>query len=368
MKIPFRKPKQKSRKHPPISLNAIGIEIPGSLVYIGEKQAGKPYLCSMQYCEDEYHESIKVYRLADLPQRKSEKTWVNWLNLEGLANTELVAEVGKKYNLHNLLLEDVLNTYHRPKIEDFEAATLVIAKMLTYNKEEKVVESEQISFALTADTLITFQQWDGDVFEQLRERIRHKQGKIRLKGTAYLLFALLDAIVTNYYNILEQIESELEELENDILEHPKENALNEVHHYKRQLATIRKAAFPTKEVINSILKGTGKMIKEENELYFRDLYDNISQVVEQLDHLKEMANSLQDLCFSNLSGKMNNIMKTLTIVSSIFIPLTFIAGVYGMNFDFLPELHWKYGYLMFWVLALAIAGLLAYIFKRLDWW
>lgn len=344
-------------------------DMPGKLVYIGEVRTKQPFFNLIEYNCDEFHESGTLYDNYELHLKKLTQPYVTWIDLEGLSNTKLTESLGKRYELHNLLLEDVLNTHHRPKIEDYEKALLVIAKMLTYNAQEKLVEVEQVSFVVTsADALITFQEWEGDVFEPVRKRIREKTGKIRIKGTGYLLFSLLDAIVDNYYTILEQIEEELEELEEKILTNPSENAIYEVHHYKKQLSVLRKAIFPMREIINMILKGVGNIIKDENELYFRDLYDNVIQAGELFETNKDIVNGLQELCFSNISNKMNNIMKTLTVVSSVFIPLTFVAGVYGMNFDFMPELHWHYGYLFFWGLISLIFGGLAVLFKRLEWW
>lgn len=343
-------------------------EMPGKLSYIGEVRTDPPFFNIIQYNDKELFESGTLYHNYEKHLKRYEEPHVTWLDLEGLSNTELTESIGKRYCLHNLLLEDILNTLHRPKLEQFDEATLVIAKMLTYSKEDRLVQVEQVSFVITTEALITFQEWEGDVFEPVRDRIRKHVGKIRVKGNGYLLFSLLDAIVDNYYTILEQIEDELETLELKILDNPSENVIYEVHHYKRQLSVLRKAIFPMREIVNSILKGTGNILNEENEWYFRDLYDNIIQSSEMYETNKDIVNGLQELGFSNISNKMNNIMKTLTVVSSVFIPLTFVAGVYGMNFDFMPELHWKYGYAFFWGVTSIIFIGLAVLFKRLKWW
>lgn len=342
-------------------------EIPGALHFIGEEKAGSPFIRNITYNTTELTESPKIFgNYASLLEKLTFEK-VNWLDVEGLNDIKLMENIGKKFLLHNLLLEDVLNTTHRPKIEEFENATLVIVKMLSYNKIECSIVSEHISLVLAHNTLISFQEIEGDVFEPIRERIRHSSGKIRIKDANYLLFTLLDAIVDNYFSIIEYIGEELEKLEDSILNNPSDEVIKKIHYYNRQIIVLRKAVWPLREVINGILKGVGKVINESNELYFRDLYDNTIQVIETIEMYKDTISGLRDLAFSNISNKMNDIMKTLTVMSSIFTPLTFIAGLYGMNFDNMPELHSRYGYFAVLGVMMSILIILLYIFRRSKW-
>lgn len=341
--------------------------IPGSLHFIGEKKIDAPFFKTIVYDKDSLVESSKIASNygKSLAELSFEKT--NWLDIEGLSDTKMIEEIGAKFLLHNLLLEDVLNTMHRPKIEEFEQGTLVIVKMLTYNSAECSIVSEHVSLVLAHNTLISFQEIEGDVFEPIRERIRHSSGKIRIKDANYLLFALLDAIVDNYFSIIEKIGEELEKLEESILENPSDEAVRRIHYFNRQMIVLRKAVWPLREVINGILKGVGDIVNEQNELYFRDLYDNTIQVIETVEMYRDTISGLRDLAFSNISNKMNDIMKTLTVMSSIFTPLTFIAGLYGMNFDNMPELHSKYGYFIVLAVMISILVMLLYIFRRSKW-
>lgn len=342
-------------------------EVPGALHFIGEQKTDAPFIRNMTYSVEHLFESPKIFTNYSSILEKLTFENVNWLDIEGLNDIKLMENIGKKFLLHNLLLEDVLNTTHRPKIEEFENATLVIVKMLSYNKIECSIVSEHISFVLAHNTLISFQEIEGDVFEPIRERIRRSSGKIRIKDANYLLFTLLDAIVDNYFTIIEHIGEELEKLEDRILENPSDEVIKQIHYYNRQMIVLRKAVWPLREVINGILKGVGKIVNENNELYFRDLYDNTIQVIETIEMYKDTISGLRDLAFSNISNKMNDIMKTLTVMSSIFTPLTFIAGLYGMNFDNMPELHSRYGYFAVLGVMLSILIILLYIFRRSKW-
>lgn len=342
-------------------------EVPGTLHYIGEEKTGEPFLRTFIYDKDTLMESKKIYLDYHhiLSQLKDEK--VNWIDLEGISNIKIIEDIGKKFNLHNLLLEDILNTTHRPKIEEFDHATLVIVKMLSYDEKECNIISEHVSIVVTNNTLISFQEIDGDVFEPIRERIRHSSGKIRLKDSNYLLFALLDAIVDTYFSIIENIGAELEKLEDSIIENPSQEVIQRIHYFNRQMIVLRKAVWPLREVINGILKGVGKILNEHNEIYYRDLYDNTIQVIETTEMYRDTISGLRDLAFSNISNKMNDIMKTLTVMSSIFTPLTFIVGLYGMNFDNMPELHAKYGYFIVLGIMGVILLILLYLFRRSKW-
>lgn len=343
-------------------------EAPGTLRYVGEKEPGFQIVDIVQYNEKEIYES------GELKDGKWERhvdrirgDVTTWVNVDGLSGIPLIEAIGKKYQLHALLLEDILNMHHRPKFEAFEKAGVLIAKMMRYDDEHSCIVSEQISFVITENTLITFQEIEGDVFDPVRERLRNSVGKIRQKKANYLFYTLMDAIVDNYFLILDKIGQELDTLEVSVIENPTEATLQQIHHFKRQITILKKAVIPLRENINSILRGNGELIDSTTELYFKDLYDNIIHVTEILEMQRDLSNGLQELYFSHISIKMNNVMKTLTIISTIFIPLTFLVGVYGMNFDIMPELHWRYGYYLVWGMMGVLCVFMLILFRFYKW-
>lgn len=342
-------------------------EAPGTLRYIGEKSTGFQRVDIIQYNENQCYESGAI-KDSWIPHiQKISQPCTTWINIDGLTPIELIEKVGKHYQLHALMLEDILNTHHRPKFDSFEKAALLISKMLRYDDENTCIISEQISCVITDSTLITFQEIEGDVFEPVHQRLRQSVGKIRQKKANYLLFCLLDAIVDNYFLILDKIGEELEALELQVINDPQEKTLQRIYHFKREITIVKKAVIPLRENISAILRGSGNLIDSTTELYFKDLYDNIIHVAEVLEMQRDMANNLQELYFSHLSNKMNNVMKTLTIISTIFIPLTFVVGVYGMNFDIMPELHWKNGYYLVWALMGVLSMVMLIVFRFSRW-
>ncbi len=342
-------------------------DAPGTLRYIGKKEPDFQVIDIIQYNEKEIYDSGEIVKDWESHVNRIKGESTTWINIDGLSGIPLIEEIGKKYSLHSLLLEDVLNMNHRPKYEAFEKAGVLISKMLRYDDENGCIVSEQISFVITDNTLITFQEIEGDVFDPVRERLKQSVGKIRLKKANYLLFSLLDAIIDNYFLILDKIGQELDKLEEEVLDNPSEATLQKIHHFKRQTTILKKAVIPLRENINSILRGNGGLIDSTTELYFKDLFDNIIHVTEILEMQRDLANGLQELYFSHISIKMNNVMKTLTIISTIFIPLTFLVGVYGMNFDIMPELHWKYGYFLVWGMMGVLTALMLILFKFYKW-
>lgn len=337
---------------------------PGTLEYRGRNYVDPPQLHVISYGEGELTEKQPKCD-ESLQQLELNPDLVNWLDLEGLQRTEITANLGKRFNLHPLLLEDVLNIAHRPKLEEFDAAALIILKMLTYNAHNHNIEVEHISIiAIDDKNMITLQEVEGDVFEPVRERIRKSSGKIRKKNANYLIYALIDAIVDNYFLIIEEIAGELETLETEILNQPSEKVITHIHHFKRQMITLRKAVWPLREVVAGILRGEGEMLDDGNEVYMKDLYGNIIQVIESIELQRDTLNGLQDLCFSSISNKMNNSMKTLAVMSTVFMPLSLIAGIYGMNFEYMPELHTKYGYfIVLFVMVILFIVTMTYIRK-----
>lgn len=290
---------------------------------------------------------------------------VNWINLDGLNNLEILEKLQNHFGLHALLVEDVLND-QRPKSEEFDNYLFFTLKML-YRIDDSCIDYEQISFVLGPNFLLSFQEKEGDLFDGFRERIRLDQGKVRKKQSDYLLYRLIDIIVDNYYNVLDRIGDLIEETEDNAYENPSNKTFHEIQSLKKELIFLRKALYPLREALSKIIKGESEFIHEDTLPYFSDVYDHVAHLIDSLDSYKDLNSSLLDIHINAMNTRMNEVMKVLTVISTIFMPLTFIVGVYGMNFKYLPELSWKWGYLGVWVVMLAIViGMLSF-FRRKKW-
>lgn len=338
---------------------------PGALIHVGEKKATEAILSYTSYNESEYIEDT-CSSTAMCPAPDGNKK-VLWLNLDGLHDVDLISDMGKKFNLHHLLLEDVLNTHHRPKMEEFDNYLFFTLKHLEINKKDQNLSSQQISLVLGKDYVLTFRESETNIFQKLRERIKISTGSIRKKGPDYLFYRLLDIIVDNYFGVIEHIDETSEQLEENALMNPTKETLQQIRHYKNMLAEIRKSVLPLREAISSLLNNPGGLIDNTTQHYIRDVYEHIIQIVETVEAQKDTLTTVMELYLTGLSNKTNDVMKVLTIIATIFIPLTFIAGIYGMNFDNMPELHWKYGYFVVWGIMIFIILIMIVFFKRKKW-
>ena len=350
--------------------SAVGLP-PGTLTYIGEEKKTKVKISLIDYSENHLEEKkIKdIHECSDLIEKES----VSWLNIDGVHNVRIVKTMGMYFRLHPLMLEDIVDTEQRPKIDFYEDNIFAVLQMLTYDEVNHKVESEQVSLILGDRFLLSFQEDKaGDVFESIRERLRHKtKGKLRNSGPDYLFYLLFDTIVDHYFLVLESIEEELQSLESTIIleDKPEQDAKDltkAIYEKKRQLALIRKQVLPLREMIVRLIREEDKFFKADN-MYVRDLHDHIIQVLEITDSNLDVCTNLMDLYLSFIGHRTNDVMKILTILSTIFLPLTFIAGVYGMNFDNMPELHSNYGYLFTWLIMIAVAVMTVVYFKRQKW-
>lgn len=293
------------------------------------------------------------------------KDHVNWINVDGLYNQDTIDALQRHFNIHSLLIEDVVSD-QRPKAEEFEEYFFFTMKML-YRIENMKIDYEQISFVLGKDYLITFQEKDGDLFEGFRERIRLDQGRVRKKGADYLMYRLIDIVVDNYYNILDHIGDRVDEMEEVVYENPSNNGFNSIQSLKKELIHLRKALYPLRDALSKVVKGESDFILEENIPFYSDVYDHVVHLIDSLDAYQDLTSNLLDIHMNAMNNRMNEVMKVLTVISTIFIPLTFIVGVYGMNFDFMPELRWKYGYPSIWiVMLLVVMGMLSF-FRYKKW-
>jgi magnesium transporter len=347
-----------------VSSGGVGMA-PGTPTYIGDRVPVEATYSLIQYREDAISivtpDSIEEVILMDDPDM------VNWINVNGIANQKDYKRLCSFLKLDPLTMEDMMNTEHRPKVEDFSHYLLVIAKMLT-KQQYRPVEYEQISFILTENTLVTFQEAPGDCFGPVRERLKTGTGKLRRMGPDYLLYALLDVIVDNYFMVLEDFGTRLEDFEDSSMS-PREarDFMAGLQNVKRELNHMRRVIWPVRDTVNTLLHIESELVDESLAPYMRDLYENTIQVIEALESYRETSSGIQEVFLSSLSNRMNEVMKVLTIISTIFIPLTFIVGVYGMNFDHMPELRATWGYPAVWGLMVAIAAGLMIFFKRKKW-
>jgi magnesium transporter len=347
----------KSKKH-------IG-QVPGALVYTGDKESNSLFIESFDYTPDTCTElELKTVEEAFTYKSTRSKTWINFNGLNKISEIE---KVGKYYNLHPLILEDIVNTSQRPKIDEYNEYLFLVLKMMYYDENEEIV-SEQVSLVLGHNYVLTFQEAEGDVFDSLRDRIRFGKGRIRTESADYLLYTLIDAIVDNYFLIIETMGSKIEDLEDNLFSGLTQGEISqEIQNLKREILKIRRSIYPLREVISRIEKSESELIEDKTKRFFRDIYDHVIQISETIDIYREMIWSLMDMYMTNISNKMNEVMKVLTIIATIFIPLTFIAGIYGMNFENIPELHYEYSYHILWVIMIILfLGMLVY-FKRKKW-
>jgi magnesium transporter len=294
---------------------------------------------------------------------------VSWIDLQGIGNEAILQQVGQVFELHPLVLEDVVNVPQRPKVEEYDEQLLIITRMILLNIQDGIgFTTEQVSFILGEHYILTVQEEPlYDCFPLVRERIMAGKGIIRRMGPDYLLYTLIDAIIDGFFPVLEVYGEQLELLEDEVVANPSRQTLEKIHRMKRELLTIRRAIWPQRDAINSLIRDESALISREVRIYLRDCYDHTVQVLDMVETYREVASSLMDIYVSSVGNKMNEIMKFLTVMSSIFIPLTFIAGVYGMNFKHMPELETRWGYFVCLGLMLTIALSLVMFFRRKGW-
>ena len=296
---------------------------------------------------------------------KQKPDQVNWVNLDGLSDTNIINKIAEHYSLHSLLVEDI-STDQQPKVEEYDDYLFFSLKML-YRIERNIIDYEQISFVLGKNFLISFQEKEGDLFGSLRDRIRLDQGRIRKQKADYLLYRLVDIIVDNYYVVLDSIGQQIEQIEDDIYKDSTGQEFRKIQRLKKELIYLRKALYPLRDAMSKLVKDDSGFIDSANTRFFSDVYSHVAHLIDSLDTYKDLTSGLMDIYINTLNTRMNEVMKVLTIISTIFIPLTFIVGVYGMNFDFMPELHLEWGYGYVWIGMLLMVITLIWYFKYRKW-
>jgi magnesium transporter len=339
---------------------------PGTLMHIGTKRVKESHIRILDYDENAVREKGKALLAECVPFRDTES--VTWIDIEGLQDVGLLEQLGNCYGLHPLILEDILNTDQRPKSDEMESYIYVVLKMLDFDRTSLEIVSEQVSIVFGKNFAISIQEGrEGDLFEPLRERIRSGKGRIRKLGPDYLAYALLDTIIDHYFVILEKFAERIETLEENLVSDPQPETLQQIHRLKREMIYLRKSAWPLRELIYGLEKSESELIRPATRIFLRDIYDHAVHIIDSIETYREMLSSMLDIYLSSVSNRMNQVMKVLTIIATIFMPMTFLAGVYGMNFKHFPELEWRWGYLYFWLLSVAIAAVMLILFKRKKW-
>lgn len=343
---------------------------PATLLNRGEGPPGSPRLTIISYDSDGFEEK-EITDMADL-DAAFQKDKINWINVQGLGDIQLIEALGKKFQLHPLALEDVLNTAHRPKMENHGSHLFIISAMVYFHTPQEII-AEQISLFVGENFVLTLQEESGeDLFERIRERIRSGHGNLRHAQSDYLAYCILDAVVDNNYPILETIGDGLAEIEELLLEKPSRETLRKLYEVKRLLLQVRRVIWPHREVFGSLLRDESGLIQPGTHLFLRDCYDHITQLIDMVESYRDLGAGLMDVYISSVGIRTNEIMRVLTLVSTFFIPLTFLAGVYGMNFDLdspynMPELKWKFGYLYFWGVSIFVIACMLVFFRRKRW-
>ncbi len=338
---------------------------PGSLVHIGDASDKSVQIAVIGFApegvDERQFEQIEQYLQSPCDRA------VVWVNVEGVHDVELIRTLGEKHSFHPLVLEDIVNTVQRPKIEDYGDYLFIVLKML-HSTEEGDFNSEQLSIILGPDYLFTFQEGiKGDAFDSVRDRIRSGKGKIRTMGADYLAYALIDAIVDGYFSVLEGFGERIVDIEEELTLTPDQKALHKINAMKKEIIYLRKTVWPLREAISFLERGDSDLLHDATRIYFRDVYDHTVQVIDTVETYRDLLSGMLDLYLSSISNRTNEVMKFLTVIGTIFMPLTFLVGVYGMNFKHFPELEWKNGYFVLWGVMIAMALLMVAYFRKKRW-
>ena len=338
---------------------------PGALIFVGTQKMDQADIRLIDY-DDHHLADQKLAEISDAARYKTtgSKTWIN---INGLHDVKIIGDAGQVFDLHPLVIEDILNTGQRPKIDDYDAYLFIVLKMIRYDQKNSMLVNEQLSMVLAENFVLTFQERPGDVFEPVRERIRRQKSRIRGAETDYLAYVLMDTVAENYISVIEQMGEKIEDLEDEILSGHDTGVMEKIHHFKRETHYLKKSIRPAKEAIFQLSRLESDLIHEKTLPFLRDLEDLISHATEAIDTYRDLLTDQLNIYNSVTANRMNDIMKVLTIFAAIFIPLTLVAGIYGTNFEYLPELRYKYSYFIFWGVLIAIAGALLVYFKKKRW-
>jgi len=337
----------------------------GTLIHIGEKKLRETKIKLIDYSKKDFIEK-NLENISQCFPYKDDQS-ITWINIDGLHDINVLEELGKCFGFHPLIMEDILNTEQRPKTEVMDEYTYVVLKMIDSDSKANELTIEQVSIIFGKNYIISFQESPLDIYDPIRKMLKNEKSPARKQGPDYIAYMLIDAIVDNYFKVCEVIGERIENFENKIVANPTQKTLAGIYKLKRNMLFIRKSVWPLREVIASLDRSTSKLIKSNTKLYLRDIYDHITQVIDTVETYREMLSEMIEIYLSSMSNKLNEIMKILTIFSAVFIPLTFIASIYGMNFKWMPELSFKYSYIIVWAIIVGIGIFLIFYFKRKKW-
>jgi magnesium transporter len=336
---------------------------PGSLVHIGLEREEEPRITILDY--DETHVEEREIQSVDELAPYVGKPSVTWIDVVGIHEPKIIEQIGCQFHIHPLLMEDIMNTTQRPKIDDLGKYICMILKLITFDEKSMELRIEQLSLVFSNDFVLSFQESESGIFKPLRDRIRNSLGRIRRMGTDYLAYTLMDAVVDHYFVVMEKMGEKIDDLENEVVANPKRETLRGVQQLRDEILLVRRSIWPLREVISLLERAESPLIDKTSAIYFRDIYEHTIQVMDTVDTYRDILSGMFDIYLSSISNRLNEVMKVLTIIATLFMPLTFLAGVYGMNFEHMPELKWQYGYFMLWGVMIVIAlGMLVYFRKR----
>lgn len=338
---------------------------PGTLIHIGEHVSEDIRIDLIEYNQDHFNKT-SISNIEEAFHQNIEHS-IRWLDIDGLYDINLVKKIGENFKIHPLILEDILNTGQHPKIDLENDYIYIVLKMLYYDKSTKEIKSEQVSFVLFKDCLISFQEFPGDVFDDIRNRLENNKNNIRAKGSDYLLYSLIDAIVDSYFNIFENMGEVLDEIEDNLMNTPNKSLLSHIYDLKRDIIFLRNSIWPLREIVSSLIKDEHALFNEKTTIYLRDVYDHTVQIMSIVETYRDILSGMLDIYLSSMSNRTNEVMKVLTVFSTIFIPLSFLTGVYGMNFNYMPELSFKYGYPIFWGITIVLILYMINYFRKKNW-
>jgi magnesium transporter len=337
---------------------------PGTLVHVGERKVERVRISRVRYNEQRYEEDEPS--LTDGLAPAAGDRQVTWINVAGIHQVEVIDAIGKAFGIHPLALEDIVHAGQRPKLEDYEQQLFIVLNAIE-SAEGPRIDMEQISLIVGSNYVISFEERDGPLFDAVRERVRAGKGRSRKMGADYLAYALIDSVVDHYFTVLERFSETTEQLEQTLIQRPDPAALRTLHDLKRQMILLRKSIWPLREVVSSLQRGESPLMTDATRLYLRDVYDHTVRVIDTIETLRDLLSGMLEVYLSSLNHRLNEVMKVLTIIATIFIPLTFISSIYGMNFEHMPELKWRWGYPALWLLMAAVAGGLLLYFRRRRW-
>lgn len=344
---------------------------PGTAIHVGEQRVEDVSITIIDYSED-HVDTITIESIND-SKPYLENPSKTWIKVEGLHDVEKLKSIWSYFDLHPLIQEDIVNTHQRPKVEQYENCIFMVMRMLQYSDKHQDVDSEQVSIILGPNYVLSFQETDRPIFNPVIERLTIPKGRIRTLGPDYLAYTLIDNVTDHYFSLLNSLGEQLEMTEDELMEDPDEDTFQKIHNLRKQVIFTRKSVWPTRDMLNAIIRDESELINKTTKIYIRDVYDHTVQIIDNIENYRDMIIGMHDMYMSHVGNKMNEVMKVLTIIATIFIPLTFIAGIYGMNFNTeispynLPELSWYYGYPIIWGVMIVVATLMVIYFKRKDW-